>query len=283
MLLLGSTSDLLRVVTSAAVTTDVHASFVDVDAAGAITPGRTNTLISTATTTTVVGSPTGTNKRTIKTVTIRNRHASTSQDVTVLHSDGTLIPEIIKVTLLAGDAMHYDEHNGWSVRDLFGRIKRREDSLIDAASPDFTTVVLSADRTNNNATPNTIADVTGLSFAVVAGNTYWFRFLIMYTAAATATGSRWSVNGPAAPTLLIYKSEYSLTTTTRTINEGLATYDVPAASNVTSAATASNIAWIEGYVTPSVDGTMIARFASEAASSAIVAKAGSILHYQQVL
>ena len=282
MILLASTSDLVRVVTSAAINTDVHASWVD-NASGTITPGRTNTLITTATTTTVVASPSASTYRTVKTLTVRNRHASTSQDLTVVHSDGTNIPELVKATLLAGDALHYDEHNGWTVRDLFGRIKRREDSLIDAASPDFSTVVLASDVTNNNAVANTIADVTALSFAVTSGNTYWFRFFIMYTAAATTTGSRWAVNGPGSPTLLIYKSEYSLTTTTRTINEGVAAYDSPAASNATSAATAANHAWIEGFITPSANGTVIARFASEVTSSAIIAKAGSILHYQQVL
>ncbi len=282
MLILASTSDLVRVTTSAAITVDVHASWIDSTTSG-VTPGVTNTLISTATTTTVVGSPASSTVRTVKTLTVRNRHASTSCDVTVLHSDGTNIPELVKVTLIAGDSLHYDEHNGWTVRDNFGRIKRRDDAIVSAASPDFSTVVLSADVTNNNASANTIADVTGLSFAVTSGSTYWFRFYIMYTAAATTTGSRWTVNGPASPTLLIYKSEYSLTTTTRTINEGITAYDSPAASNATSAATTSNIAWVEGFITPSASGTVIARFASEISSSAIVAKAGSILHWQQVI
>lgn len=282
MILLASTSDLLRVTTSAAVAVDVHASFIDFDASTQ-TPGRTNTAITTATTTNIVASPAASTFRTIKTVSIRNKHASTSQDVTVIHIDGTTAVEKIKVTLLAGDAVHYDEHNGWTVRDNFGRIKRREDSLIQAASPDFSTVILSADVTNNNAVANTIADVTALSFAVTAGSTYWFRAFIQYTAAATTTGSRWAVNGPAAPTLLIYKSEYSLTTTTRTINEGLSAYDTPAASNASSAATGSNIAWVEGFIKPSASGTVIVRFASEVSGSAIVAKAGSILHWQQVI
>jgi hypothetical protein len=282
MILLASTSDLLRVTTSAAINTDVHASWIDFDASTQ-TPGRTNTLISTATTTTVAGSPAASTYRTVKTLTVRNRHASTSQDVTVFHTDGTTAPELVKVTLLAGDALHYDEHNGFTVRDNFGRIKRREDSLIQAASPDFSTVVLTADVANGNVTANTMADVTGLSFAVTAGSTYWFRFFIQYTANATTTGSRWAVNGPATPTLLIYKSEYSLTTTTRTINEGNSAYDIPAASNATSAATTSNIAWVEGFITPSANGTVIARFASEVSSVNITAKAGSILHWQQVI
>jgi len=52
MLILSSTSDIIRVVTSAAADVDVHASWVD-NASGTITPGRTNTApITTATTTT---------------------------------------------------------------------------------------------------------------------------------------------------------------------------------------------------------------------------------------
>jgi hypothetical protein len=281
MILLASTSDLIRVVTSAAINTDAHVSWVD-NNAGTITPGRTNALITTATTTTVVASPGASTYRTVKSLYVRNRHASTSQDVTILHSDGTNIPELIKATLLAGDSLRYDEHLGWSVSDAFGRVKTRSDRLALPVTPSFTTVVLASDVTNSNAVANTIADVTALSFSVTSGNTYWFRFVIAYTAAATTTGSRWSVNGPATPTSLYYRADYSLTTTSKTTIEGSAAYDLPAASNASSAATGANIAVIEGFVKPSANGTLIARFASEVSSSAIVAKAGSICQWQQV-
>lgn len=131
--------------------------------------------------------------------------------------------------------------------------------------------VLAADVTNNNVVANTIADVTGLSFPVSNGKRYGFRFQIVYTSAATTTGSRWSINGPTAN--VHYRSEYSLTATSRTFNEGRTTYDSPAASNATSATTGSNMAVIEGTIAPTADGTVIARFASEVTSSAIVAKA----------
>jgi hypothetical protein len=142
-------------------------------------------------------------------------------------------------------------------------------------------VVLAADVTNNNASANTIASVTGLSFPVEAGSTYAFRFVIDYTAAATTTGSRWSITGPTA-TRLSYRSSYSLTTTSETVNSGLTSYDLPAASNATSAATGGNIAVVEGFVTPSAAGTLIARFASEVSASAIVAKAGSYVQWRKV-
>jgi hypothetical protein len=142
-------------------------------------------------------------------------------------------------------------------------------------------VVLAADVSNANAVANTIADVGSLSFPVVAGLTYKFRFFIWYTAAATTTGSRWSINGPAV-TFLHYRSAYSLTATSRTFNEGLAAYNLPAGSNATSAATGSNIAVVEGIVKPSANGSIVARFASEIANSAIVAKAGSFVEYEAI-
>lgn len=280
MLLLASTSDLLRIITGSAITIDVHASWVDMSGS-TITPGRTNTLISTATTTTVVGSPAASTYRTVKTLTARNRHATTACDVTVVHSDGTNVPELVKVTLSAGDALHYDEHNGFTVRDLFGRIKSRSDGLVTAAVNTLNTVTLASDVTNNNVSANTIADVTGLSFSVTAGETYWFEFVIAYTAAATTTGSRWSINGPGSPTLLNYRSEYTLTATSMTVNSATA-YDTPAASNATSL-TAGNVATVWGIITPSGNGTVIARFASEVSSSAIVAKAGSFLRWMRTL
>jgi hypothetical protein len=82
---------------------------------------------------------------------------------------------------------------------------------------------------------------------------------------------------------LRFKSEYSLTTTTNTNNQGLSAVDTPATSNTTSATTTSNIAIIEGFVEPTSTGTVIVRFASEVSSSAIVAKAGSILQWVRVL
>lgn len=141
-------------------------------------------------------------------------------------------------------------------------------------------VSIAADVTNNHAPANTLADVTGLMFPVTAGQRYWFRFVIQYTAAATTTGSRWTINGPAI-TELRYSSSYTLTATTQTINHGLAAYNLPAASNATSIVVA-NMAVIEGFILPSANGNVVARFASEVANSAIVAKRGAMVQYAAV-
>lgn len=143
-------------------------------------------------------------------------------------------------------------------------------------------VFLVADVTNNNSTQNTIADVTGLSFPVVSGITYKFRFYIVYTAQATTTGSRWSITSPAT-TFLHFRSEYSLTATSKTFNEGLTANNTPSGANASSATTGSNVAIIEGIIKPSANGTVQARFASEVASSAIIAKGGmSFVEYAAI-
>ena len=282
MLLLASTSDKIRLKTGSATNIDVHASWVD--GVSSVTPGRTNTPITTATTTDIVGAPGSSTYRTVKTITIRNRDASTSNAVTVIHTDGTNAMELYKCTLFAGYTLHYHEGAGFWVTDNYGgNVFNEQTNGIPAATNSTNLVALGSDVTNNNGTANTIADVTGLSFSVTAAQTYYFRFQIDYTAAATTTGSRWSINGPGSPTRLSYGSVYSLTTTSVTTNTGLTTYDTPAASSASSAATAGNVAIIEGFITPSANGTVIARFASEVASSAIVAKAGSLLTWYRTV
>lgn len=280
MLLLVSTSDKIRVTTSGAVTTDVHASFVDYNGT-TVTPGRQNTAITTATTTDVVNSPGSSTQRNVKALHIRNKHATTSQTVTVIHTDGTTACELVSVTLPAGYALAFDEGAGFRVLDASGRVQGNTSAIGTAAVNAFNFVVLAADVVNNNATLNTMQDVTNLSFAVVADETYYFEFVIPYTSAAATTGSRWSINGPASPTLLNYRSEYTLAATTTTLNSATA-YDTPSASNATSL-TAGNVATIWGVIKPSSNGTVIARFASEVANSAITAKAGAFLRWVRVI
>lgn len=280
MLLLTSTSDLLRVTTSSTAPLEIHATWVD-NASGTITPGRTNTEVTTATTTTVVGSPGASTQRTVQTLLVRNSHASTSNDVTVLHTDGTTVVDVFKATLAAGEVLQFLDGVGFQVLTIAGAVKTSQNQGTNTIGSALSAAVLASDVTNNNGTANTIADVTGLSFAVTSGKKYHFKFVIQYTAAATTTGSRWSISGPGGT--MRYSSKYSLTTTSMTTIEGSTAHDIPAASNATSAATAGNIAIVEGFYEASSNGSVIARFASEVSSSAIVAKAGSVVYYQEVL
>lgn len=140
------------------------------------------------------------------------------------------------------------------------------------ASSSYKNIVkLGSDVVNNNATPLTFQDVTGLQFAVTSGKTYWFRFFCMYDSAATTTGSGWSINGPTT-TYLGYYSNFTGGASTISQNQIRTAYDSPATATTTSG-TAGNTAIIEGFITPSANGNVVCRFLSEVASSAITAKA----------
>jgi len=137
-------------------------------------------------------------------------------------------------------------------------------------------VTLAGDITNSNATANTLQDVTGLSFDVLAGVSYRFYGIIPYTSASNNNGSRWTIDGPAM-SFVSYVSRYSLGSNTETVNycEAL---NQPISCNQNSSITA-NIAIVQGIIIPSQNGTVKVRFASETQSTAIVAKAGASLEY----
>lgn len=107
MINLTSITDIVNVITSAAATVDVHCSWADL-LSSAVTPGRTNTAITTATTTTVLASPAASTQRNVKGLYIRNKHASLSCDITVQHYDGTTTVQIWFGTLAAGECVDYD-------------------------------------------------------------------------------------------------------------------------------------------------------------------------------
>lgn len=112
MLLLTSTNDRLQIITGAAVPVTVHTSWVDTSA-GTIVPGRTNTTITTATTTSVAGYPAAATQRNIKTIHLRNTHATLPCDITVQHTDGAIISQLYKTTINAGGAMQYTDQAGF--------------------------------------------------------------------------------------------------------------------------------------------------------------------------
>lgn len=142
-------------------------------------------------------------------------------------------------------------------------------------------IYLAADVANSGN--NALADITGLSFSVAIAKRYRFKAQIVYSSAATTTGSRWTVNGPAM-TAIAYRSQYSLTTTSETVNSGLDALQLPAAANATSAVTsAGNIAIIEGTFIPSAAGTFAIQSASEVNASAVTAIANvSWLEWEEI-
>jgi hypothetical protein len=187
-------------------------------------------------------------------------------------ADATAINFILDTKNTAGDpvvagngAMYYNSS--------LGKFRCYEKSAWTNCIGGAENIVTLASDVVDNTGIDTITDVTGLSFPVVAGQTYRFRALINYDAAGS-TGSRWSINGPAA-TILSYTSRYSFNATTPVVNYASA-YDMPAAGSTGSLPT-GNVATIKGIIQPSANGTLQVRFATKANGSAITAKAGSTL------
>jgi hypothetical protein len=113
MLLLTSTSDIIRVVTGSAADVDAHVSYVDINGT-TVTPGRTNTPpITSATTTTITGSPAASTQRNVKAIYIHNASATVSTTVTVQHFDGTTNVDLVNCILLPDEHLNMNENGSW--------------------------------------------------------------------------------------------------------------------------------------------------------------------------
>lgn len=281
MIILNATTDNVQVVLGGAVTTNqlqCLSSYRDITTT-AYTPGRTVTNTNSTTDVNLVPAPAASTQRVVDTINIYN--SDTAPSTVTVKFDANATEYILwKASLNIGERLEYTEGQGWRAFTSSGSLKTTE-TLGTPTVNQLNTVVLASDVVNADAVANTLYDVTGFSFAVVTAQVYWFRFVVDYTSAANTTGSRWTINGPAK-TRLNYTQRWSLaatTTTDGTYDE----YEFPAASNTTTPADLVGVAIIEGFITPSADGTVIARFASEITVSAITAKAGSVLQWMRVI
>ena len=120
MLLLTTTSSILRVITASAGDIEVAASWVDVPTpfttSSSSTPGGdVPANITTATTTTLVAAPGASTIRNVKDLSIANNHASTSNLITIEQYDGTDAAVRWKGTLLAQEKLDFDETGRWTL------------------------------------------------------------------------------------------------------------------------------------------------------------------------
>jgi hypothetical protein len=126
MIFLTATTDTLEVVTAAAGSVDVTASYNDINTTTyAPVPGRADSSISAAATSVVVAAPAASTARQIKFVSISNK-AAVAQAITVqINANGTrrsVGPG--SVILQAGEAWIYEDARGISVLDPFARPKQ---------------------------------------------------------------------------------------------------------------------------------------------------------------
>lgn len=257
------TSDKLEMVTAgSSISLDVHVSWVD-KGASAQTPGRTNSAISSATTTTICGSVASGEFRNVKTINARNKHATGSVDVTVQFDIGGTDYELYKVTLAPNDVLQYIEGVGWFV------IKPLLLNAYRACSADVV-----------NATTS-FADITDLTVPLLANKTYCFEAQLTHVNNASTTGSRFGYNIGAAPTDARISTIDTVTTsvTASAHSAGSVTARDTAITAQTTGSTSDRLANIVGFIIPSADGTFAMRCASEVAVAAgITVRKGSWLH-----
>jgi hypothetical protein len=285
MLILNNTTDSLQVLLGGAITTnqlDCTASFRETTTT-TFEPRTSDISTNGATAVTLVSAPSASTQRVIDDVSIFNND-TVNATVTVRYNRNGTFRQQFRATLSPNEKIQYTDKNGWGVYTTAGALKQSINQGSNAIGSGLNLVVLGSDVVNNNAVANTLQDVTGLNFPVNTGKTYYFRFVFKYDSAVGTTGSRWTVNtvGATSITAISYQSQYALTTATNTINV-LNAVDLPATSNATSPYLTNNSGWIEGFVTAGANGSLILRFASEVLSSAITAKAGSLVYWQEVL
>jgi len=132
---------------------------------------------------------------------------------------------------------------------------------------------LASDVTNNTVT---LANVTGLSVALVANSTYAVEAKVMFQTAATTTGIRLTQSVPTGATVVAQWNTPTSLTARTLANQRAA--DAGAASTAIDSANANTLACGSLLViTGATAGNLQIRFASEVATSNAVVKAGSSL------
>ncbi len=262
MLLLTATTDLVRVITSAAGDVDVVANYLDRDQTtfAVQTADKQLTTITTATTTTVVSAPASGKTRNVKLLHLRNAHASSANDVTVLLeiSGGTQY-EMHKVTLQPGEALEYVEGVGFFT--------------LAAASTGFGDMIerrLDATQSGTNGTAAQNWFPTNGAPTVEAGVVYGFDGLLNMTRAAGTTSHTTSLlfGGTATLTSILWRASCNTGDTLANAAQNHAAGRSASAVVVKAASTSATeevSLRVEGSVKINAAGTFIPQFSYSAA------------------
>ncbi len=124
-----------------------------------------------------------------------------------------------------------------------------------------------------------LANATSLSFAVVAGKVYKFKFNVMYTSAATTTGLRLGLTYPAATSASAIANFTAGADGTAALFSGVinASGDSVQSTNAAAVTPAIMFSTVEGTIMPTAAGTVQLQAATELLASNVVIKAGSFV------
>jgi len=131
----------------------------------------------------------------------------------------------------------------------------------------------------------TYQNIDGLSFNVVAGSTYSFRFIINYSVSGTGNGVAFSINGPANSFLNYYMLSNPTGAGPAAFVQTLylTTYDAPPTGTYgTSFSADANFTIIEGTLSPTVGGAVFARITSDGQAGNCFVQRGSYVEYLEI-
>jgi hypothetical protein len=281
MLILSNTTDTIQVLLSASSTNPVQciAFYHDLNSTSD-TPARNRVNTNGTTPVVLVPAPSAGNQRVVDSIVITNTNTS-AVNLTIRYNDNSNLTRLFFANLGIDEKIEYTKHNGFQVFTNNGALKQTYSAGNSLVNSGDNIVVLPADVVNNNATANTLEDITGLSFGVNAGSNYYFKAVLKYTVGATSTGSRYvfDIVGGTATQIYAY-SQVTLSTTAFTFSAGLSVVDTPTIANASSAGTTGNVAIMEGFFNCTVSGTWQAKHASEIASGNLTTRAGSLVKYR---
>lgn len=179
MILLAATTDKIQLITSAAATVDVHASYIDASSSTLVPSGggKQNTAITTAATTDILAAPGASTLRNMKTLTVRNKHTTVTTDVTVQYNQNATLFELFKTTLAPGQVLEFTDELGFYVlAAATGQVR-----LFKTADSTFSVT--------------TLADIAELSsFTLAANSIYRFKGTLFVSSNATTVGIHHGVN-----------------------------------------------------------------------------------------
>jgi trimeric autotransporter adhesin len=132
---------------------------------------------------------------------------------------------------------------------------------------------------NQTFSATALANVTSLSFNVTSGLTYKYKFHIVYTSAATTTGLRLGLTYPAASMATALANISSGADGTGAYFQGTINTSGDSVMATATSSTSANghIAFVEGIIAPTANGTVQLQAATEVAASNIVIRAGSFV------
>ena len=119
MIFLNGTTETLELLTSSSADIDYQINWVDVIPATSATPGSSQGKITSATTTVITAAPLAGTSRQIKSIFIKNIHATTPNTISVSKDvSGTNYAISTDAIIQAGEIFVYEDGLGWSIQDL---------------------------------------------------------------------------------------------------------------------------------------------------------------------